>query len=83
MTGKVSRKYEKWTEEERVLLLNLYEQEKSVKSTISWINISQKFANKTPRQCYDQYLFFKKHENQPKNDVNEMFKQLMNLKVPE
>ena len=65
MLERLVRKYDKWSDEDKKLLLRLADQDKAAKSSISWIKISKNFCNKTPRQCYDQYLFQKRHQTQP------------------
>ena len=69
-------KYIHWTDEERHSLQHLIqEQLKSVQpisnmkqKQISWIKIAQILANKTPRQCYDQYLQIQRKTEHTKGD---------------
>ncbi|CAL6045247.1 Conserved_hypothetical protein [Hexamita inflata] len=65
----MSRMYSKWNEEEISLLQEaLNETDPNIR--YKWVHISKIIKTKTPRQCYDQYLFIsKKNGHQGKNTV--------------
>ncbi|CAL5992017.1 Conserved_hypothetical protein [Hexamita inflata] len=58
-----TRIYDKWTQSDRDLLLQLVQQHNN-KGKINWKAISDAMQTRTTRQCYDQYIqLFKQDES--------------------